>query len=203
MSDPTPMITEEVETTCYCDIPCGEIIAYGVCKSSPTALPAMSEQPPEGDNVVLGKGGTFEVHGHFDGWAAYPGGPWEAGNWKGGHSDVIYAAPRDSEVARLNSLAKPPAVHGEGDITMQDVRLHLGEGCLTNADILKGCGIHMRRKSADKDALIRGLVEALEFYADVSKYPVPKTGGLGELYFDCGDTAKAALRQAEQGGGEG
>lgn len=58
-----------------------------------------------------------------------------------------------------------------------------------------------KKDDAKKDALIRGLVEALEFYADVSKYPVPKTGGLGELFFDCGDTAKVALRQAEQGGG--
>lgn len=37
------------------------------------------------------------------------------------------------------------------------------------------------------------LREALEFYADVSKYPSPKTGGMGDLYFDCGQIARAAL----------
>ena len=37
------------------------------------------------------------------------------------------------------------------------------------------------------------LAEALVFYADVSKYPSPLTGGMGDLYFDCGQRAKAAL----------
>lgn len=36
---------------------------------------------------------------------------------------------------------------------------------------------------------------ALEFYANVSLYPSPLTGGLGELYFDCGSIAKNALTQ--------
>lgn len=40
------------------------------------------------------------------------------------------------------------------------------------------------------------MLEALEFYADTSKYPAPKTGGFGELYFDCGTIAKAAIAKA-------
>lgn len=34
---------------------------------------------------------------------------------------------------------------------------------------------------------------ALEFYADVSKYPAPLTGGMGELWSDCGQVARDAL----------
>lgn len=37
------------------------------------------------------------------------------------------------------------------------------------------------------------LAEALRFYADISKYPVPLTGGMGALYFDCGGRASEAL----------
>jgi hypothetical protein len=35
--------------------------------------------------------------------------------------------------------------------------------------------------------------KALEFYADVRKYPAPLTGGMGELWSDCGAIARAAL----------
>lgn len=38
------------------------------------------------------------------------------------------------------------------------------------------------------------VVEALQFYADVSKYLAPLTGGMGALWSDCGETARAALR---------
>ena len=34
---------------------------------------------------------------------------------------------------------------------------------------------------------------ALEFYADTSKYPAPLTGGMGDLWSDCGQIARAAL----------
>lgn len=40
------------------------------------------------------------------------------------------------------------------------------------------------------------VIEALKFYADTSKYQAPFTGGFGELYFDCGQRAKAALNAA-------
>lgn len=35
--------------------------------------------------------------------------------------------------------------------------------------------------------------KALEFYADIHKYPAPLTGGMGDLWRDCGETAKKAL----------
>lgn len=40
------------------------------------------------------------------------------------------------------------------------------------------------------------LVEALRFYADVADYKAPFTGGLGKLWHDCGETARAALTSA-------
>lgn len=44
-----------------------------------------------------------------------------------------------------------------------------------------------------------GLRAALDFYADTSKYPAPFTGGFGELYYDCGQIARAALSRKETG----
>jgi hypothetical protein len=44
-----------------------------------------------------------------------------------------------------------------------------------------------------------GLRAALEFYADISKYPAPFTGGMGALWIDCGRNARAALGQKETG----
>ena len=43
-----------------------------------------------------------------------------------------------------------------------------------------------------------GVVEALEFYADISKYPAPFTGGMGALWSDCGQIARAALASLSQ-----
>ena len=45
----------------------------------------------------------------------------------------------------------------------------------------------------------RALEEALQFYADLSKYPTPLTGGCGALYFDCGQVARAALASGGRG----
>ena len=50
--------------------------------------------------------------------------------------------------------------------------------------------------ASDYDAIserCRALEEALQFYADTGKYPAPLTGGCGDLYFDCGRVARAAL----------
>ena len=70
-------------------------------------------------------------------------------------------------------------------------------------DIVK----RLRRYCADTGLKSRTIVEAsdeierlrdaLQFYADLSKYPAPFTGGLGELYFDCGAIARAALEECK------
>ena len=57
---------------------------------------------------------------------------------------------------------------------------------------------HMKRKKLVEAAdEIERLRDALQFYADLSKYPAPFTGGLGELYFDCGTIARAALEESK------
>lgn len=43
------------------------------------------------------------------------------------------------------------------------------------------------------EAEVAALRKALEFYADVSKYPAPMTGGMGDLWADCGQIARTAL----------
>ncbi|MFG1462328.1 hypothetical protein V5F77_05455 [Xanthobacter sp. DSM 24535] len=44
---------------------------------------------------------------------------------------------------------------------------------------------------------IKELEAALRFYADVSKYPAPFTGGMGALWTDCGEVARTALGLSE------
>lgn len=43
------------------------------------------------------------------------------------------------------------------------------------------------------NAQIAALRGALSFYADTSKYPAPLTGGMGDLWQDCGQIATKAL----------
>lgn len=54
---------------------------------------------------------------------------------------------------------------------------------------------------AERDAL-RAEVDrkdaALAFYADISRYPAPLTGGMGDLWLDCGRTARAALSSTKE-----
>lgn len=46
---------------------------------------------------------------------------------------------------------------------------------------------------AEQEDEIAKLRSALTFYADVSKYPAPLTGGMGALLADCGQIARDAL----------
>ncbi|MDP8249954.1 hypothetical protein [Pseudochrobactrum saccharolyticum] len=47
--------------------------------------------------------------------------------------------------------------------------------------------------AADLKADLERKDAALRFYADTSKYPAPLTGGMGALWEDCGQIARAAL----------
>lgn len=51
---------------------------------------------------------------------------------------------------------------------------------------------------AKAEAEAAALRKALEFYADVSKYPAPLTGGMGDLWADCGRIARAALASTKE-----
>lgn len=51
----------------------------------------------------------------------------------------------------------------------------------------------LQRELQQKDAQIAALRGALSFYADTSKYPSPLTGGMGDLWQDCGQIATKAL----------
>lgn len=58
----------------------------------------------------------------------------------------------------------------------------------------------LRSLAAERDALKAEnawLREALDFYGDVSKYPAPFTGGMGALWQDCGQIARAALGEKQ------
>jgi hypothetical protein len=54
-----------------------------------------------------------------------------------------------------------------------------------------------RDRAKAADAEVARLREALTFYADISDYPAPLTGGMGKLWQDCGETARAALQPKE------
>lgn len=54
----------------------------------------------------------------------------------------------------------------------------------------------MHRRAMNAEFLLAITKEALRFYEDVSKYPAPLTGGMGDLWSDCGAIARAALSDA-------
>jgi len=51
----------------------------------------------------------------------------------------------------------------------------------------------LRHRAEKAEADAAAMREALNFYSETSKYPAPLTGGMGELWFDCGETARKAL----------
>lgn len=71
-------------------------------------LPKFTEEMEAQDAVILGEGNTFKLpeSGIFAGWWYNdPDKGWEHDiSWGGVADDCIYAAPRDSEVARINGL---------------------------------------------------------------------------------------------------
>jgi hypothetical protein len=68
-------------------------------------------------------------------------------------------------------------------------------GCHQNGDARCTCSIGadaldaidaLRAQAAKDKARIERLEAALRFYADISDYRAPLTGGFGKLFFDCG-----------------
>ena len=77
-------------------------------------LPAHLPPLPAGA-VYLGLGGTFAVDGYFSGWTASSASTrWNADETLAGtkqYAHAHYAAPADSEIARLNAKVEPQSVH--------------------------------------------------------------------------------------------
>jgi len=76
----------------------------------PRSLPPL----PEGA-VYLGRGGEFEIQDgiFFDGWVFDPDAAdarWIPYTWRGKCGTLHFAAPADSEIARLNGLSGRPLV---------------------------------------------------------------------------------------------
>jgi hypothetical protein len=75
-------------------------------------------------------------------------------------------------------------------------------GCLNLANERTDENFDQAVKSAFIAAKLRreneALRKALAFYADTSKYPAPLTGGMGALWADCGQIARAALASTKE-----
>ncbi len=52
---------------------------------------------------------------------------------------------------------------------------------------------HIAHPSPATITVLKQAAEALEYYANPSDYKAPNTGGMGKLFFDCGNEAKSAL----------
>ena len=74
--------------------------------------PKKKDYPPLPKNsVFLGKGNEFKrAHsGDFLGWGSYKGrNEWSFGLWEGTDAEYYYAAPAESEIAKLNGLSPKP-----------------------------------------------------------------------------------------------
>lgn len=65
-------------------------------------------------------------------------------------------------------------------------------------DITGRVSVQNLERALDAEAEAAALRKALEFYADVSKYPAPLTGGMGDLWADCGRIARSALASTRE-----
>lgn len=75
-----------------------------------------------------------------------------------------------------------------------------GPGPFDAAAVLRALAAEREALSAEVERLHRRAERAeaaLRFYADIAKYPAPLTGGMGALWQDCGQIARAALAIAE------
>jgi len=112
-------------------------------------------------------------------------------------SDEQYAVRyilRDKHEAELSALKKQVE---ELTAERDDARRYAVEARLreNQAEDRRVSESFARAKAEAEAAALR---KALEFYADVSKYPAPLTGGMGDLWADCGRIARAALASTKE-----
>jgi hypothetical protein len=116
--------------------------------------------------------------------------------WNNDAHAMFYALlARDAELAALKKQVEELTAEAkrlESRLKVADHTIEMLHGPLSVA------ALTARADAAEAEAV--ALRKALEFYADVSKYPAPLTGGMGDLWADCGRIARAALEAA---GGRG
>lgn len=121
-------------------------------------------------------------------------GPWQVtnlpGDWGLAGALVVTAEPHDPYSPICSCEYVTPYCSGSSKSEREAVGT-----AIANAEALALVPDLIRQALADR-ARIEALEGALQFYADISKYPAPFTGGAGDLYFDCGQVARAALAPA-------
>lgn len=119
---------------------------------------------------------------------------------EGDRDAVIHAGPTDCPLYDFANDTFDGSI-----VEVWNRRAALSDQAARIAELLAADEVRVRdisRLTVERDASraeCEGLRAALEFYADISKYPAPFTGGFGELYFDCGQIARAALSRKETG----
>jgi hypothetical protein len=114
--------------------------------------------------------------------------------WNNDAHAMFYALlARDAELAALKKQVEELTAERD-DARRYAVEARLRENQAEDRRVSESFA---RAKAEAEAAALR---KALEFYADVSKYPAPLTGGMGDLWADCGRIARAALEAA---GGRG
>lgn len=164
--------------------------------------------PPNENTVILGYGGEFQVpRDGFDGWmrnAAAFDDEWVLCHGHGNNRFTIYAADRDSEVARVNRHG----ISRNESVRNSDVGKSLGCKCQSLAHKLNGdacdeCNPKLALEHAmttikdleaeakDKDALIRELVQRWRAWSK------PGNSEYDQGHYDriavCADELKATL----------
>ncbi len=91
------------------------------------------------------------------------------------------------ELSQIKALLKDP----------DTVHIALLRGDIAKPTAAQINHVYVASVSDSLNAKIEKMQEALVFYSDVRKYPAPLTGGMGELWEDCGQKARAALNVEE------
>ena len=97
--------------------------------------------------------------------------------------------------AKLAQIEKPEACGSLARTNLNNVDVVLFKPFNSDFHVKDGMGVYTNPVASDAE--IERLRAALEFYADTSKYPAPLTGGMGALWADCGEIARAALNPSE------
>lgn len=103
--------------------------------------------------------------------------------------DVLERLIKEADVADSSRLHDTGAIEAArnalaAEPTEMDAALAAGDGAL------HGAISHWQERALRAE-------QALQFYASPSDYKAPFTGGMGKLWSDCGETARAALAQRE------